>query len=75
MPLIMPNTVFVVVLTLSLSLNEHKWPGCIQMETVADEKTSKTIILGSLGSGLRVSLICEDQLFLSIENRVRSGSY
>ena len=45
------------------------------METVADEKTSKTIILGSLGSGLRVSLIGEDKQFLSIENRVRSGSY
>ena len=47
------------------------------METVADEKTSKTILLGSRGrgSGLRVPLICEDRLFLSIENRVRSGSY
>ena len=45
------------------------------METVADEKTSKTIILGSQGSGFRVPLICEDQLFLSIENRGRSGSY
>ena len=45
------------------------------METVADEKTSKTIPLGSRGSGFRVPLICEYQLFLSIENRVQSGSY
>ena len=45
------------------------------METVADEKTSKTILLGSRGSGLTVPLIGEDRLFLSIENRVRSGSY
>ena len=45
------------------------------METVADKEMSKTILLGSRGSGFRVPLICEDQLFLSIENTVRSGSY
>ena len=39
------------------------------METITDKKGRKPS-----SSGVRVPLICEDQLFLSIENRVRSRS-
>ena len=40
------------------------------METIADEKRSKK----PSSLGVRIPLICKDQLFLSIENRVQSRS-
>ena len=44
------------------------------METVTSRRRKNVKNHHPWESGFRVPLICKDQLFLSIENRVRSGS-